>query len=89
MSSRKFHDRTYEEIPIIVVVPPPMDPHETSVKIEEKDEEPSEAPERRLSLRRNSISLPNLDDLQVLKQHVQVGFSFSSFARTVNNENMN
>jgi hypothetical protein len=62
--------------------PPPMDPkpnsvHETSLNVEGKDgdegeERPPEASERRLSLRRNSISLPNLDDLQVLKQHVQI-----------------
>ncbi|XP_044259481.1 myogenesis-regulating glycosidase isoform X1 [Tribolium madens] len=68
--------KTYEEIPIIVVDPPPMEPQnttqETSLNIEEKDEEKTGETERRLSLRRNSISLPNLDDLQVLKQHVQI-----------------
>jgi hypothetical protein len=94
MNRRKYNSRHFEEIPIIVVDPPPMDPkpnsvHETSLNVEGKDgdegeERPPEASERRLSLRRNSISLPNLDDLQVLKQHVQVQF----FSNLMNERNL-
>ncbi|XP_063908842.1 myogenesis-regulating glycosidase isoform X3 [Zophobas morio] len=67
--------------------PPPMDPkdskssdiYETALNVGNDNDSDSEnvdgsgdVSERRLSLRRNSISLPNLDDLQTLKQHVQI-----------------
>lgn len=79
----KTKKRVNTEIPTIVIDSPSKSdcPHEeTSLIVGEKSvtSSPGENVEdRRGSLRRNSISLPNLDDLSVLKERCEVRKGFN------------
>lgn len=79
MYKSKYKNANATEIPTIVIDSPSKSElghidEETSLMNDEKSKLDNNANDRKNSLRRNSISLPNLDDLNVLKQRVQVIF---------------